>query len=86
MAEKKEAVEALEGRIRALEGGVGAERQDLLAQLHEVKQKLVEYAAGVKSLRGTLSQMLCLLCHERTHIEGRSRTWWLTSLTKCMCL
>lgn len=42
MAEKKEAVAVLEQRIRALEGGAGAERQDLVDQLQAAERALDE--------------------------------------------
>lgn len=42
MNEKKEAVAALEARIRGLECGAGAERQDLVAQLQAAQRQLQE--------------------------------------------
>jgi hypothetical protein len=54
VAEKKEAVAALEQRIRALEGGAGAERQDLAAQLQAVQRALEECAANNACKASTL--------------------------------
>ena len=43
-AEKRTAVEALEARIRALEGNLGTEKQDLAAQLRDAERLLEECA------------------------------------------
>ena len=47
MGEKKEAVAALEVRIRQLEGGAGAERADLAAQLQDLQRALEECAPAL---------------------------------------
>ena len=44
VAEKEEAVAGLQARVRALEGGAGAESRDLHAQLAEAQRALAECA------------------------------------------
>ena len=88
MAEKEEAVAGLQARVRALEGGAGAESRDLHAQLAEAQRALAECAFQATDtpwfLRGLHEAHACCtrlhkspnVSNPYQHAHASARAWW----------